>query len=159
MSYYQPKGAASLPRGRDNEQLSRPRLRKLSWVLRFALKMNVLVPLFWGGMLLPVVSTYQKRPFKWYPATSLDVIFCICASLKRHLSAYGFLRWWVLFTKPLCFLELKFSPSNFFFLYFYSFFHQYLNIIKDTIQVNIFFNYVEHLASPLIIIPLMHSIC
>lgn len=131
------QGSSSLPGGRDNEEFSRPRLSKFFAVLHFDLKMNVLMPLFWGGMLLPVVSAYQKRPLKLYPATWLDAVSCICSSLKRNSSAYSFLRW-VLLTKPLCFLGCKFSPSNFSFSLSLFFFHQYISIIKDTIQVNLF---------------------
>lgn len=108
-------------------------------------------------MLLPVANIYQKRPHDSYPATSLDVVFCICTSLKRNLSEYGFLRW-VLSTKPQCFLECKFSPSNFSFCLFLYFLHQYVNIIKNRIKINVFFNYIEHWASPLTIIHLMHCI-
>lgn len=135
MSYCQPRGATSLPGGRDNEEFNRPRLSKLFGFFHFSFKMNVLVPLFWGEMLLSVVSVYQKRPLESYPAMPLDVVYCICTSLKRNLSAYGFWRW-VLCTKPLCFPKRKFSPSNLSFFPFLFFFHQYANNIKDTIQVN-----------------------
>lgn len=98
--------------GRDNEGFSRPRLSQLLGVLHFSFKMSVLVSLFWGGMLLPVVSAYQKRPLKSYPALPLDVVCCTCTILNRNLSACGFLGW-LLFTKPLRILKCKFSPSNF----------------------------------------------
>lgn len=72
-----------------------------------------------------------------YLAVQFDIVYCTRAFLRRNVSVgVAMVFWgWLLFAKPLCFTECKFSPSRCSFHLFLIIFPQYMKVIKDTIQI------------------------